>query len=262
MLLLTDSITLTAHDAISLTDATTTANLVTDGNLRSSVSVPSLSPIFDIDFGPDKKAVADAVFIKGSNLNDYTVSVSDDNDNPNYTVLGSTYTVPANGHSFERFTNTTSYRRWRVSFSARGSSDPLYRIHEIYLMQVLLDMDTDEDRPLRIRAVRNRGIFFRAATGDLLWFDPTGFSQGQTTINLEWDALSNNMVERLKSVWQNRLLFDKLLTVYPRPSVEPKNIYYVRWQNDFEFRYSGTRIEHGQSGTVVLREVILQNEGQ
>ena len=72
--------------------------------------------------------VIDAVFLKDEHLNDYTLSAS--NDDSTYTEIEADIVVPAHGHSFITFTNTTAYRYWRLSFSQHGATGPNYRIYE------------------------------------------------------------------------------------------------------------------------------------
>ena len=43
------------------------------------------------------------------------------------------------------------YRYWRLAFSQRGASGPNYRVAEVFLMQLLLDLNTDGKRPLHYR---------------------------------------------------------------------------------------------------------------
>ena len=57
-------------------------------------------------------------------------------------------TVPSHGNSFLTFQNTDEYRYWRLALSQRRASDPNYRVAKVFLMRLLLDLNTDEKRTL------------------------------------------------------------------------------------------------------------------
>ena len=146
MYLLTKSETLNTGVTVSFTGGTNTGNII-DGDLGTSAETTERGPNLTVDLG-SRKAI-DAVFLKGENLQDYTVKAS--NNNISYTDIETGVTVPSHGNSFVTFTNTTEYRYWRLTFSQRGTSEPNYRVAELFLMRLLLPLNTDEKRPLHYR---------------------------------------------------------------------------------------------------------------
>ena len=252
MILLTSSITFFDYRTLSLTGVTD-ATPLNDGDRFSFVETASLTPVYEIDFGAGKSYVADTIWIKGQHLQNYTMSAS--HDGSTFTTLISNQTVPSSGISYKKFTNVTAYRYWRVTFSTRNNADPLYRIYGIYFMNQELDLQDEVDRPIGYRAPRQRGIFYRALNGDLVWFEPEGTFFGKATVTLRWGSLANAKVKALKAIWEGRSSYATKFGVYPRPESEPQNLFMCRWVGDFEFRYSGTRIEHGQEGTLTFQEI-------
>ena len=146
MYLLTKSETLNDNVSASLTGVTDASNII-DGDITTAVEAANREPILNIDLGSPK--VVDVIFIKGENLQGYNISASIDNST--FTDLKTNITVPSHGYNFVRFTNTTAYRYWRLAFSQRGASDPNYRVAEVFLTRLLLDLNTDEKRPLHYR---------------------------------------------------------------------------------------------------------------
>ena len=146
MYLLTKSETLNTGVTVTFTSGTDTGNII-DGDLTTTAETANRSPNLTIDLSARK--VIDALYLKGENLQDYNISASTDNNT--FTDIETGIAVPSHGNSFVTFTNTTAYRYWRLSFSRRGASDPNYKIHEVYLASLLLDLNTDEKRPLHYR---------------------------------------------------------------------------------------------------------------
>ena len=126
MYLLTKSETLASGVTVTFTSGTDTGNII-DGDLGTSAETTQRTPNLTVDLGSRK--TIDAVFLKGENLQDYTVKAS--NNNISYTDIETGVTVPSHGNSFVTFTNTTEYRYWRLTFSQRGTSEPNYRVAEI-----------------------------------------------------------------------------------------------------------------------------------
>ena len=89
------------------------------------------------------------------------------------------------------FTEATS-RHWRLSFCTGTGG-----LYEVYLSKLLLDFDTAEKRPVW-RAPRHKGLFERAASGDLLNFQPLGFGGGRADISLKWTSLDEASVTQLR----------------------------------------------------------------
>ena len=146
MYLLTKSETLNANVSATFTGAADTVNII-DGDRTTTAETANRSPNLTINLGVRK--VIDALWLNGENLQDYDLQAS--NNNITYTDIHTGETVVNGRRSFLTFQNTTAYRYWRLAFSQRGASDPNYRIYEVWLMRLLLDLNTDEKRPLHYR---------------------------------------------------------------------------------------------------------------
>ena len=146
MYLLSKPETLETGVTVTFTIGTDTGNII-DGDLETFSETAERAPNLTVDLGARK--VIDALWLKGENLQNYDLRAS--NNNITYTDIHTGETVPSHGNSFKHFTNNTAYRYWRLSFSQRGVSDPNYRICEVFLMRLLLDLNTDEHRPLHYR---------------------------------------------------------------------------------------------------------------
>ena len=146
MYLLTKSETLETGVIVTFTGGSDTGNII-DGDLTTSAETANREPNLTVDLGTRK--VIDALWLKGENLQNYDLRAS--NNNITYTDIHTGETAPPHGNSFVTFTNTTAYRYWRLAFSQRGASDPNYRMAKVFLMRLLLDLNTDEKRPLHYR---------------------------------------------------------------------------------------------------------------
>ena len=146
MYLLTKSETLNANAAATLTGAADAVNII-DGDRTTSAETADRDPNLSIDLGVRK--VIDALWLAGENLQDYDLQAS--NNNITYRGIQTGVTVADGRYSFVTFQNTTEYRYWRLAFSQRGASDPNYRVAEVFLMRLLLDLNTDDKRPLHYR---------------------------------------------------------------------------------------------------------------
>ena len=151
MYLLTKSETLAAGATVNLSGVTNPSPVI-DGKPDTFIETPTLAPTLTIDLGSAK--VIDTLWFKGENLNDYTIAASD--DNTTFTDLSADITVPSHGHSYTKFTNATAYRYWRLTFSARGESDPQYRLYQVFPMRSLLDLNNNINRPLHYRKTTPR----------------------------------------------------------------------------------------------------------
>ncbi len=147
MYLLTKSETLNTGVTVSFTSGTDTGNII-DGDLTTNAETANRNPNLTIDLGVRK--VIDALYLKGENLQGYDLQAS--NNNTTYTDIHTGETVTDGRNSFLTFRNTTAYRYWRLAFSQRGASDLNYRVAEVFLMRLLLDLNTDEKRPLHYRS--------------------------------------------------------------------------------------------------------------
>ena len=222
MYLLTKPETLNDNVSISLTGVTD-ASKVIDGKLDTFVETPTLAPILVIDLGSAKQI--DAVFLKGENLQDYDISAS--TDNSTFTDLETDITVPLHGSSFVLFTNTTAYRYWRLSFSQRGVSDPNYKIHEVYLASLLLDLNSDDRRPLHNRPSIPRTGFVVYATYNANTVQYNTEDDEKTVLTFEWEYRDNDVADALETLWKGAPNAP-VLTVYARPNAEPDKIYIAK----------------------------------
>ena len=249
MYLLTKSETLKANAAATLTGAADAGNII-DGDVTTAVETGNREPVLNIDLGSNK--MVDTVFIKGENLQDYDISGS--NNNSTFTDLAVDITVPSHGNSFMTFTNTTAYRYWRLSFSQRGASDPNYKIHEVYLASLLLDLNTDEKRPLHYRPSipRDGVVAYETYNQNLVQYNAEG--EEKTTLTFQWEYLDNDVADALEALWKGSPHAPEL-TIYPRPNAEPDKIYIAKWKPEFGFKFTGPFSALGKSGQAVFEEI-------
>ena len=249
MYLLTKPETLNDNVSISLTGVTD-ASKVIDGDMSTFVETGNRQPTLNIDLGSGK--TVDTVFIKGENLQNYDLSASD--DNVTFTDLETDITVPSHGNSFVLFTNTTAYRYWRLSFSQRGVSDPNYRICEVFLMRLLLDLNTDEKRPLHYQPTipRTGFVTYETYNQNLVQYNTEG--EEKTTLTFEWEYLDNDVADALETLWKGAP-HAPVLTIYARPNAEPDKIYIAKWKPEFGFKFTGPFSALGKSGQAVFEEI-------
>ena len=249
MYLLTKSETLNANASASLTGVVDASNII-DGDRTTSAETTDRDPNLTIDLGARK--VIDAVFIKGENLQDYDLSAS--TDNSIFTDIETGVTVPEHGNSFVTFTNSTAYRYWRLSFSRRGASEPNYKIHEVYFASLLLDLNTDEKRPLHYRPSipRDGVVAYETYNQNLVQYNAEG--EEKTTLTFQWEYLDNDVADALEALWKGAPHAPEL-TVYPRPNAEPDKIYIAKWKPEFGFKFTGPFSALGKSGQVVFEEI-------
>ena len=249
MYLLTKSETLKSGVAVTFTSGTDTGNII-DGDLTTSSETSNRNPNLTIDLGSRK--VIDAVFLKGENLQDYDLRAS--NNNTTYTEIEADITVPSHGHSFITFTNTTAYRYWRITFPARQASEPNYRIHEVFLMRLLLDLNTDDHRPLHYRpSIGRTGVVaYETYNQNLVQYNTEGSEK--TTLTFQWEYLDNDIADVLEALWKGPPHAPEL-TVYPRPNAEPGEIYIAKWKEEFDFKFTGPFTDLGKSGQAVFEEI-------
>ena len=249
MYLLTKSETLNANVSATLTGAVNAVNII-DGDITTAVETADREPVLNIDLGSRK--VVDTVFIKGENLQDYDISAS--NNNSTFTSIETGVAVPSHGNSFVIFTNTTAYRYWRLSFSRRGASDPNYKIHEVYLASLLLDLNTDEKRPLHYRPTipRDGVVAYETYNQNLVQYNTEG--DEKTTLTFQWEHLDSDVADALEALWKGPPHAPEL-TLYPRPNAEPEQIYIAKWKPEFGFKFTGPFSALGKSGQAVFEEI-------
>lgn len=249
MYLLTKSETLETGVTVSFTSGTNTGNII-DGDRTTYSETADRDPNLTVDLGSRK--VIDALWLEGENLQDYDLQAS--NNNITYTEIEADITVPAHGHSFITFTNTTAYRYWRLSFSQRGVSDPNYRVAEVFLMRLLLDLNTDEKRPLHYRPSipRTGAVAYDTYNGNTVQYNTEDAEK--TTLTFEWQHLDNAVADALERLWKGPP-HGPTLTVYPRPNAEPEEIYIAKWHPEFGFGFTEAFHALGKSGQAVFEEV-------
>ena len=249
MYLLTKSETLNAGVSVSFTSGTDTGNII-DGDRTTNAETANRNPNLTIDLG--ERRVIDALYLRGENLQGYDISASDDNST--YTEIKAGITVPSHGNSFLTFTNTTPYRYWRLAFSRRGASDPNYRVSEIFLCRLLLDLNTDEKRPLHYRpSIPRDGVVAYATYNQSLVQYKTEDAE-KTILTFQWEYLDNDVADALEALWKGSPHAPEL-TVYPRPNAEPDKIYIVKWKPEFGFTFTGPFSDLGKSGQAVFEEI-------
>ena len=255
MYLLTLPYTLEDYDAVTLSGVSSSdVGAVIDTDLTTYVDTATLAPVFTVDFGAGRSKVVDAIFIKGENLNNYTLYGSNTSVTDTSNQLGVAMAVPSHGNAFQTFSNTQKYRYFRLSFSARGSNDPHARIHEIFLMRLLLDLNTDEKRPLHYRPSipRDGVVAYETYNKNLVQYNTEG--EEKTTLTFQWEHLDNDVADALEALWQGPPHAPEL-TIYPRPNAEPDKIYIAKWNPEFGFKFTGPFSALGKSGQVVFEEI-------
>ena len=249
MYFLTKSETLTPNVSAALTGAAN-ADSIVDGDRTTSAETVNRGPNLTIDLGIRK--VIDTLWLEGKNLQDYDLQAS--NNNITYTDIHTGETVTDGHYSFITFTNTTSYRYWRLSFSQRGASDPNYKIHEVYLASLLLDLNSDEKRPLHYRpSIQRDGVVaYETYNKNLVQYNTEG--EEKTTLTFQWEHLDNDVADALEALWKGTP-HAPALTIYPRPNAEPDKIYIAKWNPEFGFKFTGPFSALGKSGQAVFEEI-------
>ena len=249
MYLLTKSETLNTGVTVTFTGGSDTDNII-DGDLTTSAETANREPNLTVDLGTRK--VIDALWLKGENLQNYDLRAS--NNNITYTDIHTGETVPSHGNSFVLFTNNTAYRYWRLSFSQRGASDSNYRICEVFLMRLLLDLNTDEKRPLHYQPTipRTGVVAYETYNQNLVQYITE--DEEKTTLTFQWEYLDNDVADALETLWKGPP-HAPVLTVYARPNAEPDKIYIAKWGQEFGFKFTGPFSALGKSGQAVFEEV-------
>ena len=249
MYLLTKSETLASGVTVTFPSGTNTGNII-DGDRTTFSTATNRSPNLTVDLGARK--VIDALYLEGENLLDYDLQAS--NNNITYTDIQTGETVADGRYSFLTFQNTTAYRYWRLAFSQRAASDPNYRIYEVFLMRLLLDLNTDEKRPLHYRpSIPRTGIVaYPTYNGNTVQYNAEG--EEKTTLTFQWQHLDSDVADALESLWQGPP-HAPALTVYARPNEAPSEIYIARWNPEFGFKFTGPFSALGKSGQAVFEEI-------
>ena len=255
MYLLTPPHTLDDYDAVTLSGVSSSdVGAVIDTDLTTYVDTATLAPVFTVDFGAGGSKVVDAIFIKGENLNNYTLYGSNTSVTDTSNQLGVAMAVPSHGNAFQTFTNLDAYRYFRLEFSARDASDPHYRIHEIFFMSLLLDLNTDEDRPLDYQPSipRTGAVAYNVYNGNTVQYNSEG--DEKTVLKCEWANLDADVAAELESLWKGPPHAPEI-TLYRRPNTAPGEIYVAKWNSEFGFKFTGAFKGLGKGGRAVFEEV-------
>lgn len=249
MYLLTKSETLTTGVTVNLSGVTDPSPII-NGKPDTFVEIPTLAPILTIDLGSAK--IIDTLWLKGENLNEYTIAASD--DNTTFTDLGADITVPSHGHSYTMFTNTSAYRYWRLTFSARNAADPQYRLYGVFLMRLLLDLNNKTDQPLHYRKTTPRDgvVAYETYNRNLVQYNTE--DEEKSKLTFQWEHLDNGVADSLEAIWKGAPDTPEL-TIYPRPDREPNKIYRAKWGNEFSFRFTERDRVLGKSGQAIFEEI-------
>ena len=249
MYLLTKPQTLASGVTVSFTSGTNAGNII-DGDRTTVSTTTDRDPNLTIDLG--SRELIDAVFLQGDNLQDYDLKAS--NNNITYTDIQTGITVTDGQHSFLTLSNTTEYRYWRLAFSQRGTSEPNYRVAEVYLMRLLLDLNTDKKRPLHYRpSIPRTGLIaYDTYNGRTVQYNSE--DDEKTTLTFEWQHLDSEVADALESLWKGPP-HAPALTVYARPNEAPGEIYLAKWHPEFGFKFTGAFKDFGKGGRAVFEEV-------
>ena len=210
-----------------------------DNDKNTIAHSASSNPSFSVDFGTGQTRAASAIWIR---VEGYTrVQVNAGSSEVADVPIGT------DGYAYAEFSEASA-QTWTLDFTGNGG------LYEVYLCRLLLDFDTDDRRPLRWRMARYPGVFIRSAGGDLIGFQPFGFSGGRATVTLEWVLLENQAVQLLLAAYRAGAVRNLQFAVYPAPEDRPRHFFQARWESSFEFKHTGRRLADGQSGSVVLQE--------
>ena len=216
-----------------------------DNDKQTLINTSQSDPSLTLDAGSGEAGTgemrtANAVWLRSRGYTAVSVEYGDP------WVEAGSWTIPSDGYLYAEFTEATS-RHWRLAFTGTGG------IYEVYLSKLLLDFDTAEKRPVW-RAPRHKGLFERAASGDLLNFQPLGFGGGRADITLKWTNLDEASVTQLRQAWGDSASRNLQFGVYPVPSYLKEDFFEARWESDFSFRYAGRSRKDGLTGQILLRE--------
>lgn len=249
MYLFTKSETRNDNVSVTFTGATDNANII-DGDQDTFAETANTAPNLTIDLG--ERRVIDSLWLQGENLQNYTLKAS--NNNITFLDIRTGLTTSSGRYSYVKFTNTTAYRYWRLTFSARQNTDPNYRVSEVFLMRRLLDFNTDEKRPFRVldRIPNDNVVAYRLWNQNLVTYEPDG-TVDKAVLTLEWEHIDSEFVDELEALWKGPPHLPEV-TVYPRPDSEPDKMYQVKWTSDFQFRNSAIRAHISSDGTETVTQ--------
>ena len=118
-----------------------------------------------------------------------------------------------------------------------------------------MDLNIDEYRPIGfntpIRHLKNVEAY--TYNQNLIEYLPEN-SLTKTTIFCQWDFLDNLVVDALENLYRGPPHAPEL-TVYPRPLIELKKIYQVKWASGVNFSIASDRYELGKNGSITFEEL-------
>lgn len=230
----------------TFTSVTDTAPIY-DTDLDTFVETPNTAPTLVIDLGAARRV--DTLFLKGANLHGFTLAGS--NNNSAYTNLDMTQTAPSHGNVFRTFTNTVAYRYYRLTFSARQGTDPAYRMHEVYLMSMILDIDNDNDRPPinQITLPGDHVVAYDAYNDATIEYRLQG-GNAKVQLTFGWEQLDETVADALAAIYAGDPIAPEL-TVYPQPGAEPDKIYRAKWVSDVNFTPSQVKTSPAPNGDII-----------
>ena len=217
-----------------------------DNDKDSFVASPQANPQLVLDAGSGQTRTANSLWLKTAGYTQLQIQHSSPS------VQSGVWAIPSDGYLYVEFTEASS-RYWRLIFTGTGS------IYEAYLCRKILDFDTAEKRPFRVRdpLAADSVIAYRLWNQQLIQYKPAD-TVDKTTMTLEWEHLASEDVDALSRVWAGPPHQPELI-VYPRPSDEPEKIYSAKWASDFQFRNSALGVHIEQNGTETLT---LYKQGQ
>ena len=240
MKLYTPSIFLGLYESITFDGVSDTDDILPalDNDKNTVVSSTQSDPSLAIDFGSGETRSASAIWIRTTGYTAVAVNAG--------SAEVANESIPSDGYLYHEFTEDSD-QNWSLDFTGTGG------IYEVYLCRLILDFDTDEKRPFW-RMPRQVGLFFRAASGVLLNFQPFGFGGGRAVITLTWALLDNESVGQLFDAFEAGAARNLQFAVYPAPTDRPRHFFQARWENGFTFAYAGRKVSDGQSGSIVFQE--------
>ena len=121
-------------------------------------------------------------------------------------------------------------------------------------MRLLLDLNTDEKRPLHYRPsiARDGVVAYETYNQNLVQYNTE--DEEKTTLTFQWEHLDNDIADALEALWKGAPHAPDL-TVYPRPNAEPDKIYIAKWKPEFGFKFTGPFSALGKSGQAVFEEI-------
>ena len=121
-------------------------------------------------------------------------------------------------------------------------------------MRLLLDLNTDEKRPLHYQPTipRTGVVAYETYNQNLVQYITE--DEEKTTLTFQWEYLDNDVVDALEALWKGAP-HAPVLTVYARPNAEPDKIYIAKWGQEYVFKFTGPFSALGKSGQVIFEEI-------